>query len=172
MLRRKFIPIILITAILFITLAVAENLISEKLSLKPLAQPVASEKIAIRKAVEKYVDTLVKAYWQGTPMPLNEVATENQVRTIRLNMAWNHFEKKQKLLPNLHSLHISKVVTTGKKQAEVYTDEDWSYRYIEEATSKTAFQTRERYQVRYQLVKSSGEWLVDSAKVLKKEKVN
>lgn len=171
MLRKKFIPIIIITAIIFVGLAVGENLLAEKLGFKPVAQPVSSKKVAVRKAVEKYVDTLVKAYWQGTPMPLNEVATENQVRTIRLNMAWNHFEKKQKLLPNLHSLKTTKIVLHGKKQAEVYTEEDWSYRYVEEATGKTTFQTRERYQVRYILVKSSGDWLVDSAKVLKKEKV-
>jgi len=171
-LRRRFISIIIITAVIFIGLAVTENLLSEKLGLKPLAQPVSGKELAIRKAVEKYVDTLIKAYWQGTPMPLNEVATEAQVRTIRLIMAWNHFEKKQKLLPYLHSLHTTKIISQGKKHAEVYTDEDWSYRYIEEATAKTTFQTRERYQVRYQLVKSSGDWLIDSAKVLKKEKVN
>lgn len=171
MLKRKFVPVIIITAILFVALAVAEDLISDKLGLKPLAQPVSSKEVTVRKAVEKYVDTLVKAYWQGTPVPLQEVATANQVRTIRLNMAWNHFEKKQKLLPNLHSLHTTKIIMQGKKQAEVYTDEDWSYRYIEEATGRTTFQTRERYQVRYILVKSSGDWLVDSAKVLKKEKV-
>lgn len=156
---------ILVSVGLFIVLALGEDYGRQVVKRWQRASaPDASEEI--EKTVRRYDEILSSAYDQDRPSLLASVATEGQIRKVRLYMTYDQVEKKRKLVTELKSLSVSEIKRKGKK-GTAKTTETWEYYYKDLNTGKSFGKKVINYEVSYNLIRLSGDWLVDSLDVKK-----
>jgi len=162
----KLIIMIVVAVALFMGLALGEDYARGFITRWQNRGAAATAATAVGKTIEKYNQTLVKAYEQEKPSLLSPVATERQITDVRLYMTYDKVEKKRKMSVELKSLLIDKIKKKGAK-ATALTTETWVYNFKDLNTGKESGRAVESYRVTYNLKKTGGLWLVDSLKAKK-----
>lgn len=148
---------------LFMALALGEDYVRGFLARRQKGPVVSGDLAGVGQTVKRYDFLLVKAYSQDKPSLLAPVATEEQIAKVRLYMTYDQVEKERKMIAELKNLSIEKTEKKGKK-ATVRSVETWVYYYKDKKSGREFGRTSGTYRVTYNLVNTTGTWLVSGLK--------
>jgi hypothetical protein len=119
---------------------------------------------ALKETIIRYDALLAEGYRSLNMNPLTQAATEQ-----RATKAYHHMaalgEAGVKMESTLRNMKFLKVKTLSKEQAEVNTEEIWDYAYLDIKSGKSLFDNTVTYNLKYDLVKKSDQWLVSDITV-------
>ena len=122
----------------------------------------------VKEVVGKYTALLAEGYRNLNMNPLSQVATEE-----RATKAYHHMaalgEARTKMDAQLKEIKFLNVKFVQGDKAEVKTEENWDYTYINIDSGKPEFDNSVAYALTYFLTKKSGKWLVADVTVEKAE---
>lgn len=158
---KRLLLMILVAVTLFMGLALGEDYVRVYFKRGQRQAVITGAADDVGRTVKRYDQLLIKAYAQDKPSLLESVAGDDQVTKVRLYMTDDQTQKQRRLIIELRSLAIDKVVKR-KKTATAFTTETWDYHYEDTVTGKAFDQTTESYKVKYNLTKSGSRWFVQS----------
>lgn len=156
-LKPRFLFAVLLVATLFLTACIngAENLTEQ-------------ERGRITTVVSLYTSLLAEGYAHLNLSSLPQVATEG-----RVTKAYHHMsslgEARTRMLSTLDRMSFSRVAIISPEKAEVDTEEEWGYTYVDIDSGQETFANRVRYELTYYLLQVGGRWLVDDITIRKAE---
>lgn len=115
--------------------------------------------------VRDYVDALIPALHAETLDPLRQVATDEEVQRVRLEVMRVLHKENQRMSARLARFEIQSTKEMGANKAEVQTVEDWSITYTDSQTGKFIRRRDFDEKVHYQLTKVKGRWYVSGLEI-------
>jgi hypothetical protein len=126
------------------------------------------EKRSVVKAVEAYNRALSEALESSSAEPLALYATQTELGRIQSCLSFSSSEGKF-MRSSLEKINFTEIKIEREK-AEVNTEEEWTYQYIDAKTKKPlGNQEKVKYQTKYKLLRINGRWLVSEVEVVENE---
>ena len=115
--------------------------------------------------VRDYADALAPALHAETLDPLRQVATDDEVQRVQLEVMGILYKENQRMKARLARFEVESAKETGTDKAEVRTSEGWSITYTDSQTGKFIKRRDFDEKVRYELTRSNGRWYVSSLEI-------